>query len=77
MNFLERIVERAKADRKTIVLPESTDIRTIQAAAMIQEQDIADIVLIGSEENIRELAGNLDVSKAKIINPLKSDKFED
>ena len=35
MNFLEQICERAKKDIKTIVLPESEDIRTIQAAAMV------------------------------------------
>ena len=37
MEFLKTISERAKADVKTIVLPESEDIRTIKAAAMAQE----------------------------------------
>jgi len=77
MNFLEQIIKRAKEDKKTIVLPESTDIRTLKAAAMIQQQDIADIVLVGNEKEIKELAGDLDISKAKIVDPLNSDKFED
>ena len=47
MNFLEQICERAKKDIKTIVLPESEDIRTIKAAAMVQERGIADIILVG------------------------------
>lgn len=54
MNFLERICERAKQDKKTIVLPESEDIRTIKAAAMVLERGIANLILVGrSEENQR------------------------
>lgn len=77
MNFLEQIIGRAKKDIKTIVLPESNDIRTIKAAAMIQAQGIANIVLVGNENDIKKLAGDLDISKAKIVDPLNSDKFED
>jgi phosphate acetyltransferase len=77
MNFLEQISERAKSDIKTIVLPESTDIRTIKAAAMIQEQSLAKIVLVGNPEEIKKLAGDLDISKARIVDPLNSDKFEE
>ncbi|MCX7841579.1 MAG: phosphate acetyltransferase [Clostridia bacterium] len=77
MNFLEQISQRAKADKKTIVLPESTDIRTIKATAMIQERGLANIVLIGNKEEIMKLADGLDISGAKIVDPLNSDKFED
>ncbi len=77
MNFLEQISERAKSNIKTIVLPESEDIRTIKAAAMVQQRGIADIVLVGNESEIKKLAGDLDISKAKIVDPLISDKFED
>jgi phosphate acetyltransferase len=77
MNFLEKTTLQAKKDVKTIVLPESTDIRTIKAASMILEKGIAKIVLIGSEENISKLAGDLDISKALIVDPLKSEKFEE
>ncbi|NLM76195.1 MAG: phosphate acetyltransferase [Clostridiaceae bacterium] len=75
--FLTRIIERAKSDKKTIVLPESTDIRTIKATAMILEQGFADIVLVGDENKINELKGDLDISGAKIVNPLTSEKLED
>lgn len=76
MNFLEQISARAKSDIKTIVLPESEDIRTIQAAAMVQEQGLANIVLVGSEEAIHKLAGDLDISKAKMVDPLKFEGFD-
>jgi phosphate acetyltransferase len=77
MNFIEQTIKRAKSDIKTIVLPESTDIRTIKAAAMIQEKGIANIILIGTESDIKKLAGDLDISKAKIIDPLNYEKFDD
>lgn len=74
--FLEKIIKRAKEDIKTIVLPEGEDIRIIKAAAMIQKQAIANIILIGNEANIRKNAEGLDITKAKIIDPLHYDKFE-
>lgn len=77
MNFLEQITQRAKADIKTIVLPESEDIRTIKAAAMVLEKKIANIILVGNPDKIKKLAGDLDISGAKIIDPLTTDKFED
>lgn len=76
MNFLEQISERARKDMKTIVLPEASDIRTIKAAAMVQEKGIANIVLVGNEKEIKKLAGDLDISKARIVDPETSDKFE-
>ena len=75
--FLDRIKERARSDKKTVVLPESTDIRTLKAAAMILEKGFADIVLIGEEDKINKLKGDLDLRGAKIVNPLTSDKFDD
>jgi len=59
MSFLEQIIERAKSDVKTIVLPESTDLRVIKAASMIVKKGIAKVVLIGNEKEIKSLAGIL------------------
>lgn len=77
MNFLEQICERAKKDIKTIVLPEGSDIRTVKAAAMAQEKGLANIILVGVEQDIKKLAGDIDISKVKVIEPEKSDKFEE
>ena len=60
--FLDRIKERAKQDKKTIVLAEGEDIRTVQAAAQILEEGIADIILLGNKTKIAELAVGLDIS---------------
>ena len=64
-------------DKKTIVLPESTDIRTIKATAMILEQGFANVILVGDESKINELKGDINIEGATIVNPLTSDKFED
>ena len=76
MGFIDEIKARAKANRKTIVLPEAEDIRTLQAAAQIQAEDIADLVLIGKEADIAKLGEGLDLSKATIIDPETTDKLD-
>ena len=50
MSFIETIKERAKKDIKTIVLPEPADMRTLEAAHKILEEDIANIILIGNKK---------------------------
>ena len=69
VTFLDKISERAKKLNKTIALPETEDIRTLQAAAKILERGIANVVLIGNEAEIKALAGDLDLSKARIVDP--------
>ena len=51
-SFIEKIKERAKQDKKTIVLPESMDRRTFEAAAQVLKEDIANLIIIGTEEEI-------------------------
>jgi phosphate acetyltransferase len=59
------------------VLPESEDIRTIKAAAIVQEKGLARIVLVGKESEVKKLAGSLDISKAQIVDPETSPKFDE
>jgi phosphate acetyltransferase len=75
--FLDKISERAKKLNKTIALPETDDIRTLQATAKILERGIADIVLIGNEAEIKALAGDLDISGAKIVDPKTYEKRDE
>ncbi len=77
MSFVETMKEKARQNIKTILLPESEDVRVIQAAADVEEEGFAKAVLIGNEENVKKIAldNNIDVSKVTIINPLKSEKF--
>lgn len=77
MNFIDIIKERAKQDKKTIVLPESMDRRTLEAADKILKEDIANIILIGTPEDMVDVSGGLDISKATIINPYESPLTEE
>jgi phosphate acetyltransferase len=74
MNFLQSIKDRAKADKKTLVLPEALDIRTLQATETILKEGIADIILIGDEVEIKSKAEGLNISGASIINPKTYEK---
>ena len=76
MAFIDDIKARAKADKKTIILPESMDRRTFEAAAEILAEDIADLVIIGTEEEVAKNSEGLDVSKATIVNPFTNAKTD-
>ncbi|HOQ15928.1 MAG TPA: phosphate acetyltransferase [Defluviitaleaceae bacterium] len=69
MDFIQTIKQRAKSDKKTIVLPESLELRTLKATEKILKEDIANIILIGKENEILEKAEGLDISGVKIIDP--------
>jgi phosphate acetyltransferase len=79
MNLLDQIKERAKANTQRIVLPEGTEIRTLKAADIILKEKIADLILIGDNEEIEKLASenNLThITKATILNPKNDPKME-
>lgn len=75
MNFIETIKERARNNIKKIILPETMDIRVLKAAQACTEEKIAEIILIGKEEEINSLAKeeNIDLTGISIINPFTSD----
>ena len=72
MNIIEKIKERAKQNKKTIVLPETMDRRVLEAAEIALKEELANIILIGKEEEIYELGKDLNLEKATIINPYTS-----
>ena len=67
MSYIDKIKDRAKMDKKTIVLPESKDKRTLIAAAKIVEEGIADIIMVGNEEKITDGAGWLEVDLTGVV----------
>ena len=56
MTFIEKMKMQAKQDIKTIVLPESEDIRTLEATEIVLKEGFANIILIGNPQEINELA---------------------
>jgi phosphate acetyltransferase len=69
MSFIETIKDRARQSRKTIVLPESMELRTLEATAQILSEDICDVILIGNEDEIKKVGMNFDISRATFVNP--------
>ena len=76
MNFIDGIKDRARKEMKKIVLPEASDLRVVTAAATVLKEAYAGVVLVGNEENIKKMAeeNGLDISKAIIVDPIKSEK---
>ena len=72
--LINEILERAKADRQRIVLPEGTEERTLKAANQILTDGIADLILLGNPAEINACAtewGLGNISKATIIDPVR------
>ncbi len=79
MSFIEKVKAQAKENVKTIVLPEADDIRTLQATEVVLKEIYANIVLIGNEQEISELAKTKEIclDGATIINPKTSPDYEE
>ena len=77
MGFIEQLKEKARHDRKTIVLPEGMDRRTYEAAEQIVKEDFADIILLASEEEVAKYGKDYDTEGVTIINPRKYEKIQD
>ena len=74
MGFIDVIKERARADKKVIVLPESEDRRTYEAAAQNMKEGIADIVIVGTEAQVAEVGAGLDLTGIKVVDPATNPK---
>ena len=80
MSLMNQIVERAKANKQRIVLPEGTEERTLKAANQLLADEVAELILIGNPDEIMGLAkewGLEHIGKATIINPADHAKKEE
>ena len=79
MAYIDSIKEKARQDKKTIVLPETNDKRVLIAASHIIQENIADIIMIGNEEKIMDGANwlEVDLTGVKVINPETYEKFDE
>ena len=78
MDFIEKIKEQAKQEIKSIILPETEDLRVLKGTEIVLSEKTANIILLGDEEKIQKLAkeNNINIDGVKIINPLKSEKLD-
>ncbi len=71
-NFMQEMKEKAAANKKTIVLAEGEELRTVKAAAQVLK-GYANIILLGNKEKIQSVSEGLDISGATIIDPYTSE----
>ena len=69
---IEQIKKRASLAKKKIVLPETMDVRVLKAADIVMKEGIAQVILIGKEDEVKKNAKGLDLSDAEIIDPFTS-----
>ncbi|GAB2615737.1 phosphate acetyltransferase [Pseudactinotalea suaedae] len=69
--FEYELIERARADRKHVVLPEGGDDRILRAASTLLARDVVDLTILGDEASIRARGSELglDLSAASVISP--------
>ncbi len=69
--FQYQLMQQARTDRRTIVLPEASDDRILESASIILHRGVAKVILLGDEREIRSRAADLgfDVEEAQIVSP--------
>ena len=75
--FIDKIKERARQNKKVIVLPESEDARTYAAIERVLKEDTADVILVGTDELVAEKGAGYDISGAKVVDPAKFEKMDE
>ena len=79
MDLINQIVERAKANKQRIVLPEGTEERTLKAADRLLADEVVEVILIGNPDEIKALAEKhslTNIDKATIIDPINNPRKE-
>jgi phosphate acetyltransferase len=73
--FTYRLLDRARSNRKRIVLPEGNDDRILKAAGRLLQRSVADLTILGEESQIRARAAELgvDLSSALVLDPQTSE----
>lgn len=76
--FEYELLDRARRDRKHIVLPEGSDDRILRAASTLLQRDVAQLTILGNEAAIRTRSTELglDISGAAVVDPKEGDLFE-
>ena len=78
--FQYNLVQKAKENKKHIVLPEGNDERILKAAEILLEQNIVELTILGKPEEVNNLITrhgiNLDQERVQIINPADSELLD-
>jgi phosphate acetyltransferase len=76
--FEYELLDRARGDRKHVVLPEGNDDRILRAASTLLQREVADLTILGDEAAIRGRATELglDLSAARVVDPKSGELLE-
>ncbi|MUK01196.1 phosphate acetyltransferase [Vibrio cholerae] len=79
LRFLHELIQRARAERKHIVLPEGEDVRVLKAAEILHRRDVCDLTILGPEGRIRELASGqgIDLTGLTLVDPATSELLDE
>ncbi|MER7918207.1 MULTISPECIES: phosphate acetyltransferase [unclassified Streptomyces] len=75
MMFEHKLLDRARADRRRVVLPEGTEARVLHAAEVLMRRGVCDLTLLGPADQIRKKAADLgiDLGDTQLIDPATSE----
>lgn len=78
-SFFEELKQKLVGFKKTIVLPEGTDARVLEAASRLQSEGLVKPIVLGNQEEIHRVAveANIDLTAIDIINPARITYFEE
>jgi phosphate acetyltransferase len=78
MMFEYSLFQKARADKKRIVLPEATDERVLRACEVLLRRDAVEIILLGKAKEINQIANTkgLDITRASIVDPESSELID-
>ena len=76
MAFVDELLNKAKNAKKTIILCEGEDKRVVEAASKIVKEGIANIILIGSDDDIKASGSTADLSGVTVVDPAKDPNAE-
>jgi phosphate acetyltransferase len=78
MAFIDTIIEQARREPRHILLPEPEDERTLRAAAVIEEQGIAKVTLLGDEDVVQATLREVGIERTfTIVDPARSAHLDD
>ncbi|MCS6882212.1 MAG: phosphate acetyltransferase [Oscillochloridaceae bacterium] len=78
--FLYNLTQKARSNRRRIVLPEGNEERILRASAILVREGIADLILLGNPQEIRAMVSrlgiDLDLDQVTIIDPVTSTRLD-
>jgi phosphate acetyltransferase len=78
MDLVNKLKQEARTLKRKIVLPEGTDVRTVEAAAKLYKESLADVTVLGNPDEVAKLAtqAKVTIGGVKVVDYLKDERFE-